>query len=93
MFENIEAALCDELDRMNEKYRDGQEISAGDLEKADKVFHALKSAATYTAMKGYDGRSERSYRGRTSGRNMSRDGREFYPGEGEYPYRGNERRW
>lgn len=80
MFENIENALCEELEKMDEKYRSGVEISSGDLQKADMIFHALKSAETYKAMKdgGMDeGRSERSYaRGRSpmNGRYTSRDG-------------------
>lgn len=82
MFENIENVLCDELDKMDEKYADGQEISSGDLAKADLIFHALKSVATYKAMKDGgmmdDGHSERgSYargRSRTTGRYISRTG-------------------
>ena len=81
MFENIENVMCDELDKMDEKYADGQEISSGDLAKADLIFHALKSVATYKAMKNGmmdDGHSERgSYargRSRTTGRYISRTG-------------------
>ena len=85
MCENLENVLCDELDQLNEKYKDGHEISAGDLQKADLIFHALKSAATYKAMKESDGfmdegQSSRSYgsyargRSRTTGRYISRDG-------------------
>ena len=78
MFENIENVLCAELDKINEKYQDGNEISSGDLHTVDTIFHALKSAETYKAMKDYDdGASERSYargRSRVTGRYMSRDG-------------------
>ena len=80
MFENIENVLCAELDKINEKYQDGNEISSGDLHTVDTIFHALKSAETYKAMKdgGMDeGHSERSYaRGRSpmTGRYTSRDG-------------------
>lgn len=81
MFDNIENVLCAELEEMDERYKDGHEINSGDLAKADLIFHALKSAATYKAMKegGYpdDGTSERSYargRSRTTGRYISRDG-------------------
>ncbi len=102
MFENLENTLCDELDHLNEKYKNGQEMSSGDLQKADALFHALKSAATYKAMKeaeGMDGQSERSYgsyargRSRTTGRYMSRDmgsrdmgSRDGYPREMIDPY-------
>lgn len=81
MFDNIENVLCDELDKLDEKYRNGQEINAGDLQKADMIFHALKSAATYKAMKGsseYDGYR----RSRMGSRDMGREvehGREYDP--------------
>ena len=78
MFENIENVLCDELDKLDEKYKDGHEISSGDLAKADQVFHTLKCIATYRAMKeSEEGTSERSYargRSRTTGRYISRTG-------------------
>ena len=96
MFEHLENAMCEELDRLNESYKGGKEITSGDLAKADLIGHALKSLATYEAMKGgeYDeGRSERSYaRSRTTGRYMSgRDGgsmmgRSGYPREMIDPY-------
>lgn len=92
MFEHIENAMCDELDRLNEEYKGGKEITSGDLAKADLIGHALKSLATYEAMKGGydDGKSERSYaRSRTTGRYMSgRDGmgRSGYPREMIDPY-------
>ena len=79
MFENIEGVLCDELHALDEKYKNGADLTSGDLQKADILFHALKSAATYKAMKEEtdDGMSERSYaraRSRTTGRYISRDG-------------------
>lgn len=94
MFEHLENAMCEELDRLNEDYKGGKEITSGDLAKADLIGHALKSLATYEAMKGgYDeGTSERSYargRSRTTGRYMSRDGgmgRSGYPREMIDPY-------
>lgn len=33
MFEHLENAMCEELDKLNEKYQQGQEISSGDLRK------------------------------------------------------------
>lgn len=91
MFEHIENAMCEELERLNDEYKSGKEITSGDLAKADLIGHALKSLATYEAMKGsgYDeGTSERSYargRSRTSGRNMSRDGGSMMGGRSGYP--------
>ena len=89
MFENLENVMCDELDKLDEKYQNGQEISSGDLQKADLIFHALKSAATYKAMKDGDGHEDgRSYRrSMTSGRYMSRRGGSGYnPREAIDPY-------
>lgn len=87
MFEHLENAMCDELDKLNEKYQNGQEISSGDLQKADLIFHALKSAATYEAMKGesMDGGSYARGRSRTTGRYMSRDGGSYRMSGGNYP--------
>ena len=96
MFEHLENAMCDELDRLNEEYKGGKEITSGDLAKADLIGHALKSLATYEAMKGssgYDeGASERSYggsyargRSRTTGRYMSREGGSMMGSRGGYP--------
>lgn len=81
-YENLEEAMCRELDKLNSKYAtEPGEMSVQDAEKADLLYHALKSAATYHAMKDAEdtersyGRDERSYRrGRDSmGRYTSRD--------------------
>lgn len=89
MFENIENVLIDELEMVNEQYKDGHEINSGDLEKVDKVSHALKCLVTCKAMMdGDQGTSERSYargRSRTTGRYMSRTGRPEDP-RGYDPY-------
>lgn len=86
-YENLEQAMCRELEMLDKKYGgDAKEMSPQDVERADILYHALKSAATYHAMKdaedwdeddmsgrrGYSGRSYR--RGRDSmGRYVSRD--------------------
>lgn len=89
-YENLEEAMCRELEMLDKKYSSEQgEMATADVEKADILYHALKSAATYHAMKdadeweedemsgrgGYSGRGGRSYRrGRDSmGRYTSRD--------------------
>lgn len=87
-YENLERAMCKELDQLDKKYAsDLPEMSVQDVEKADIMYHALKSAATYHAMKDADewedkDASGRSYRrGRDSmGRYTSREG--GYPGYG-----------
>lgn len=96
-YENLEEALCKELEMLNKKYSgDVGEMSVQDVEKADKLYHALKSAATYHAMKDAEGwedkdASGRSYRrGRDSmGRYVSRD---MY-GPGDYGYSGHYPDW
>lgn len=78
-YENLEKAMCKELEKLDKKYTADVEMNPTDLERADLLYHAMKSAATYHAMKdaeewdddeGEDGYSEargmrrgRSYRG------------------------------
>jgi len=49
--EILEQKMCKELDTIEEKYRGGADMSAQDLDRIDKLVHALKSLATYRAMK------------------------------------------
>ena len=81
-YDHLEEMMCKELDKLDKKYGEGSapEMSVQDAEKIDLLYHALKSAATYYAMKDADGwedkdASGRSYRrGRDSmGRYVSRD--------------------
>jgi len=77
MFEAICDAIHKEMDALEEKYQRGAEMNGQDLEHIDKMAHALKSLATYDAMKGhseYDGSSYARGRSRTTGRYISRDG-------------------
>ena len=78
-YENLEEAMCKELEMLDKKYAaEAGEMTVGDVEKADKLYHALKSAATYHAMKDaeeWDEEEEgeasgegRGYRGRSYGR-------------------------
>ncbi len=91
--ENLEEALCRELERLDKKYAsEGGEMSVQDVEKADKLYHALKCAATWHAMKDAEGWEEkdasgRSYRrGRDAmGRYTSRDGGWHDGYSGTYP--------
>ena len=51
-YENLEKAMCKELDKLDKKYaNDVPEMTVQDVEKADVLFHAMKSAETYYAMK------------------------------------------
>lgn len=51
----LEKALCRELEILEEKYRNGQEMNEGDIRRADLLTHTLKSMAGYTAMKQAEG--------------------------------------
>ena len=86
-YENLEEAMCRELEMLDKKYGSEQgEMSTQDVEKADVLYHALKSAATYHAMKaaedGEDDDMEGSGEGRMSrgGRSYARDGRSYRRG-------------
>ena len=82
MFEGICEAIHREMDRLDQKYANGNaQLNSQDLENIDKMAHALKSLATYDAMKGsseyggsYDGGSYARGRSRMTGRYVSRDG-------------------
>ena len=77
MFENICEAIHREMRELDNKYASGAQLSGKDLEDLDKMAHALKSIATYEAMKGessYEGDSYARGRSRTTGRYVSRDG-------------------
>ena len=89
MFEGICEAIHKEMDMLDEKYARGTQLSPQDLEHIDKMSHALKSLATYDAMKGnsergsyegsYDGGSYRRGRSMTTGRYVSRDESPYDP--------------
>ena len=83
-YKNLEKAMCKELEKLDKKYTADVEMNPTDAERADLLYHALKSAATYHAMKDAeeedwgeeDEESGRSYR-RGGGRSYARmrDGR------------------
>ena len=103
--ENLEKKMCRELEMLESKYSDTAELSIEDLKKIDTLAHALKSLATYNAMKeaeegeGMDGYSGRRGRNAYNGRYMSRSmGPQSYDDgySGRYPYPmwpPNERGW
>jgi hypothetical protein len=83
MYEGICEALRREMDTLEDKYSNGKTpMNSQDLEHIDKMAHALKSIATYDAMKGnseygsYD--SYARGRSRMTGRYVSRDDRPDY---------------
>lgn len=80
MHKVLEDKMCKELELIEEKYKGGAEMSEVDLKRVDMLAHALKSLATYKAMKeadeyGYeDGMSGRRGRNPYNGQYMSREG-------------------
>lgn len=84
-YEILEQKMCKELENLEEKFRGGGDMSMQDLEKIDKLYHALKSMTTYNAMKeaedyegmsgGYSGRRGRDA---STGRYVSRDSGNSY---------------
>lgn len=86
MFEGICEAMHREMDRLEQKYEnENVQMNGQDLKDIDMMAHALKSLATYEAMKGnseygasyggsYNGGSYARGRSRTTGRYISRDG-------------------
>jgi len=82
MFDGICEAIHREMDKLEDKYSSGAQMSSQDLADIDRMAHALKSLSTYDAMKGnseWDGSYRGSYdsyargRSRTTGRYISRD--------------------
>ena len=75
-YENLEHAMCSELDKLDKKYgQDNTEMTVQDAEKADLLYHALKSAATYHAMKDAEGWEEKDASGRSYRRGRDSMGR------------------
>ena len=91
-YDNLEEAMCKELELLDKKYASEQgEMSTADVEKADILYHALKSAATYHAMKDAEewdqdeiSRGGRDLSGR---RGMDRSGRRGRDEMGRYTSR------
>jgi len=84
-FEALEKAMCKELETLEQKLKGSAEMSIQDLDKVDKLAHAMKSLATYKAMKEAEeeyGEGEEGFSGRrgraANGRYVSRDGGSSY---------------
>lgn len=50
-FEVLEKAMCKEMEAIEQKLKGGTEMSVQDLDRIDKLAHAMKSLVTYKAMK------------------------------------------
>ena len=79
-YENLEEAMCRELEMLDKKYgSERAEMDPKDVELADVLYHALKSAATYHAMKDAEEWEEEDedsgeMRGSRTGRGYGRGG-------------------
>ena len=78
----LEEKMCNELELIKGKYMQdpSKEMSTQDLEKIDKLYHALKSQATWCAMKeaeeyGEEGGNSYSYAGSNQNGNSGYRGR------------------
>ena len=101
---NLESKLCKELELLEEKYSSGAELSESDLRRIDLLAHAMKSIATFVAMRAgdYDDNYNRSYSmdngyghemmGRYADRNMMSRNMN-HDMSGYRPYYPEERRW
>ena len=89
--EVLENKMCKELEIIEEKYRSGAEMSEADLKKVDMLAHALKSLATYEAMK--EASEMQSYRMNSYESNPYANsyGRQEMPAR--YPYYPEPRHW
>lgn len=76
----LEQKMCKELEMIQTKYAQNPalEMTVQDLERVDKLYHALKSMATYTAMKEAEEYADGGMSGRrgraTNGQYISRTG-------------------
>lgn len=82
-FEALEKQMCMELEAIEQKLKSGTEMSETDLKRVDMLSHAMKSLATYKAMKEaeeeYEDGGMSGRRGRAmNGRFVSRDGGSSY---------------
>jgi hypothetical protein len=87
MYHGICEAIHREMDELENKYANGTQLSAKDLEDIDKMAHALKSLKAYEAMAGnseYDGGSYARGRSRMTGRYVSRDEGPYDPRTSQY---------
>ncbi len=87
-YENLEKAMCKELEKLDKKYTSEVEMNPTDLERADLLYHAMKSAATYHAMKDAEDWDEEEGDGRSFRRNGRSYARNRNPRTGRYMSRG-----
>ena len=81
-YEHLEKAMCKELEKLDKKYTADMEMTEQDAEHARKLYHALKCAETYYAMKDAEDEDEGEYSGyyRRGGGRSYRRGRDMRTG-------------
>ena len=84
---NLESAMCKELDRLEEKYHSGAEMSEGDLRRIDLIAHSLKSLSYYISKREAEEAQRVAYDNSNSYYNSQR-----YVDPNRY-YMPNDRRW
>lgn len=81
-YENLEHAMCRELEKLDKKYSGDTEMTEQDAERARVLFHALKCAETYHAMVEAKEEGPGMSEARYSRPYMSRYSRDYYPEPG-----------
>ena len=82
-YKNLEEAMCKELEKLDKKYGTNvPEMAVQDVERADILYHALKSAATYHAMKDAEEWEEEDMEGSGDGRSYRMNGGRSYARRG-----------
>lgn len=77
-YEHLEKAMCKELEKLDKKYTADVEMTDQDAERAQRLYHALKSAETYYAMKdAEEWDDEDGEEGYSEARGMRRGGRSY----------------
>lgn len=68
----LEQKMCHELEEISGRLLAGQDMTTQDLDRIDKLFHALKSMATYRAMKEAGEHESEGYSGYRNQSGMNR---------------------
>lgn len=79
-YEHLDKAMCKELEKLDKKYTAEVEMSEQDAERARTLYHALKSAETYYAMKEAEEMDEGDYSGEARPYRPSRGGNSYARG-------------
>ena len=87
---SLESALTKELDKLEEKYRNGSEMSEGDLRRVDLLTHSLKSLDCFVSRKESEEMQRMSYENNNS---YYVNPNTRYVDQNRQYYTPNDRRW